>query len=141
MPEFDDIADLIIPSETVGYRDKVYQVQGLSAPHLIHIVRTHGAALAPIYQQAAEGKLPADLSAVATELGDNFTSVAGSIIACGMGRPEQAAKCAQLPFAVQLDALDKIIRLTLEVEGGLGKVVEIVTKAARDLAPLRPQKA
>lgn len=140
MQDFDDIADLIIPSETVVYRDKVYQVRGLSAPHIIHIVRTHGASLAPLYQEATAGRLPADLNAVAAELGENFTSIAGAIIACGMDRPDQAEKCARLPFAVQMDALDKIVRLTLEVEGGLGKVVEIVTRAAQDLAPLRPQK-
>lgn len=140
MSEFDDIAELIVPSDTVAFYGKVYQVHGLSASHLIHIVRTHGAALAPLYEQATAGRLPADLSAVAVELGDSFTSLAGTVIACGMGRPDQAAKCSTLPFAAQLDALDKIVRLTLEVEGGLGKVVEIVTKAARDLAPLRPQK-
>lgn len=141
MSDFDDIADLVIESDSFDYKDKTYQVWGLSAPHITFIVRNHITALAPLYTEATAGRMPADLHAVAETLGNEFVGIAGAVIACGVGKPEMAEKLQALPFAVQLDAMDKIIRLTLASEDGLGKVVEIITRAAAGVAALQRRGA
>lgn len=126
---FDDIEDLLIPHETLKYAGKTFKLQGLGLPEIAHVLRMHYEAISPIYDLAAAGQLPADAASIAIRMAEDFTPVASAIIACGMRKPAAIDKVAQLPFALQVEALDKIIRLTLDVEGGLGKVVEIVTQA------------
>lgn len=138
---FDDIADLVIPFETVEFGDKRYQVRGLGLAQILYIVRQHLDALTPIYESAASGELFADPTAIAIQMGERFTPVAGTVIACAMGRASAADKVAQLPLSVQIDALDKIVRLTLVAEGGLEKVMEIVVRAIEGAASLTRPKA
>lgn len=138
---FDDIADLVIPFEVVEYGGKRYQVRGLALPHIMYIVRHHAAALGPVYQAAASGELFADATGIALQMGESFSPVATTIIACAMGKMDATDKIAQLPFSVQIDALDKIMRLTLIAEGGLEKIMEIVVRAVEGAARLLPPKA
>lgn len=127
--KFDDIEDLMIPFETLKFGGKTFKLQGLGLPEIVHVVRLNYDALAPIYLLAAAGQLPADAASIAIRMAQDFTPVAAAVIACGMRKPDAIEKAASLPAAVQIEALDKIIRLTLAVEGGLGKVMEIVTQA------------
>lgn len=100
-----------------------------SVPHIFYIVREHKATLEKLYARAISGEIEADATAVAYELADEFSPIVGRVIACGMWRPDLSEKMSKLPMAAQIDALEKIIRLTLEQEGGLEKTVEIVTQA------------
>lgn len=129
---------LIIPSETVTVGKSTLTVYGLSLPHITFIVRHHRDVVANLYTQAIEGKLAVSAEAIAVQLLDDFAPLASMVIACGLGEPENAARLAKmnLPFAIQVDALQKIIRLTIEGEGGLGKLMEIVTRAAAATAKL-----
>ncbi|MER9524085.1 hypothetical protein NKI96_10915 [Mesorhizobium sp. M0292] len=134
---------LIIPSETVSFGKNTLTVYGLSLPHITFIVRHHHTVLADLYTQAIEGKLAGSAEEIAVALMDDFAPIASLVIACGLGEPENAAKLGKLnlPLAVQIDALEKIMRLTLEAEGGVGKLMEIVTRAvaaAAKLTSLRP---
>lgn len=45
-----------------------------------------------------------------------------------MGKPELADQMAQLPASAQIVALEIVVRLTLKQEGGLEKLMEIVTQ-------------
>lgn len=143
MAEFDDIEDLVIPHDVLRYRDKSFKLRGLTAAQITWIVRNHGTALAPLYHEATAGRLPADMAAIAVQLENDFTLIASHVIAAGMGKtdaPAAIAKAASLPFAVQIDALDKIVRLTMDVEGGLGNVVEIIIRGLKAIKPHLPQK-
>lgn len=134
--DFSDIEDLVVPFDTISFNGKTYQVRGLTGPHIIWLVRNYGQDLAPLYSEAAAGKLPASTAAIADKLGDSFGDIAAAVIACGMGKPSAIANVQALPFPSQLEALDKIIRLTTQEHGGLGKVVEIVAGAVQALALL-----
>ncbi len=138
---FDDIADLVIPFEIVEFGGKRYQVRGLGLAQIMYIVRHHLPVLAPIYDTAVSGELFGDPTAIAMEMGEGFTPVASAIIACAMGNLSAADKVATLPFSVQIDALDKIMRLTLVAEGGLEKVMEIVVRAMQGAVSLTRPKA
>ncbi|RWF33717.1 MULTISPECIES: hypothetical protein [unclassified Mesorhizobium] len=129
----------VIPSETVTFGTNVLKVYGLSLQHITHIVRHHRAVMADLYTQAISGKL--DVSSaeqLAVGLIDDFAPLASLVIACGIGEPENADRLAKmnLPLIVQIDALDKIIRLTIVAEGGLGKLLEIVTRVMAAQAKL-----
>lgn len=134
---FDDIEDLLIPHETLEFSGKTFKLQGLGLPELAFIVRSHYSALGPIYDLAAAGELPLDAAGIAIRMAEDFVPVASTIIACGMRKPRAVDKVAQLPFTVQTEALDKIIRLTLVTEGGLGNVLEIVTRALEGVESLQ----
>lgn len=134
MSDFSNIEDLIIPTETLEYKDGRYRLWPLNTAQVVSIIRSHGTTLVPLYDQAVQGRMPADIGAVAYDMGDTFSGLAGAMIAHSMGKPDALAVTSKLPFAVQLDAIDKIMRLTMETEGGLGKVVEIVTKTLAALS-------
>lgn len=131
---------LIIPSETVTVGEQTLTVYGLGLPHITYIVRHHRQVLADLYVKAITGELPGSVEEIAMGIMDDFAPLAGLVIACGVGEPEQASKAAQLGFAVQVDALEKISKLTLEGEGGLEKLMESVTRALAATAKLTSLK-
>lgn len=129
---------LTIPFETVAFSGNSLKVYGLSLPHITFIVRQHRTVLADLYVQAIDGRLTGSAEEIAVALLDDFAPLASLVIACGIGEPESAERLAKmnLPLAVQIDALDKIIRLTLEAEGGVGKLLEIVARVMAATAKL-----
>lgn len=131
---FDDIAELLIPSEVLSFDGKRFKLYGLGLPEITFIARLHGDALGPIYQLAQSGQLEADTTAIAMQLADDFGPILSTVIAVGMKRVEAIEIIQNLPFPVQIDALDKIIRLTLGNEGGVEKLMEIVTRALEAMA-------
>ena len=141
MGDFASLADLIVDFETVTYGGKTFKVTGLTFPHIVHLVRNHRTTLEDLYLKAVQGSLPEDVNSVVMDLADQASGLCGMIIACGMGEPAQAEKATQLPISVQIDALEKIIRLTLVAEGGVEKLMETVTGAVAGLASLTTLKA
>lgn len=118
-----------VPSEPFTFNGKTVQLRGLSLPHVIFIVREHMGALSDLYQKAIEGKIEANAESVALELAEDFAPIVGRVIACGLNRPEVAQEMGNLPLAAQIEALEIIVRLTMSQDGGLEKIMEIVTKA------------
>ncbi|TGV43799.1 hypothetical protein EN785_07360 [Mesorhizobium sp. M8A.F.Ca.ET.142.01.1.1] len=134
---------LTIPFETVTFGANALKVYGLSLPHITFIVRHHRDVVANLYAQAIAGNLTGSAEEIAVALMDDFAPLVSLVIACGLGEPENAKRLSEigLPTAVQIDALDKIIRLTLAAEGGPGKLMEIVTRvtaATTKLQSLKP---
>ena len=117
-----------IPSEPFSFNGKTVQLRGLTLAHIIFIVREHRPALEKLFDKAITGQVEASGFAVAMELAEDFSPVAGRLIACGMGKPELADQMAQLPASAQIVALEIVVRLTLKQEGGLEKLMEIVTQ-------------
>ena len=73
----------------------------LSLPNIISIVRNHFDALEPLYQLSIGGKLDADMTTIAAEMGENFGPVAVSVVAVGM----------------RTKALDKVAGDLIRIEG------------------------
>lgn len=137
----DQLETLIHPTETFTYGTQRFEVRGLSLAHIARIVREHRSVCASLYTQAVAGQLRGSVEEIAFAIGDDFAPLAGMVIAAGCGQPQHAAKAAELPLSVQADALEKIFMLTLAANGGLGKTVEIVTRAmgaAKQLLPRKP---
>jgi hypothetical protein len=121
---------LEIPFETVTLGSQSFKVYGLALPHITHIVRQHREVVSRLYEEAIAGKLGGNVEEIALSMLDDYTPLASLAIACGMDEPQNAHLAAKLPFSVQVDAIEKIIRLTLIAEGGLEKLMEIVVRAA-----------
>lgn len=118
-----------IPSEPFTFNGKTVQLRGLGLPHIVFIVREHRAALEKLYSKALSGQIEANAEAVAMEMAEDFGPAVGRVIACGMGRPDLSDTMSALPASAQIVALDIIVRLTMAQEGGLEKIMEIVTRA------------
>ncbi len=131
-----------MPSETVTFGAQSFEVRGLAFQHIAHIVRKHRAVVEDLYDKAIKGELDGSVQDIALSLLEDFVPLASMVIAFGSGStsPEAIANAAQLPFSVQIDAIEKIITLTLIAEGGLEKLVEIVARAAAGTANLTSLK-
>jgi len=60
----------------------------------------------------------------------------GDVIARAADETEHPETARLLPMGVQIDAITKIVHLTLEAEGGLEKLLESVTRLAGSLTDL-----
>lgn len=131
----------LIPSETVIYGAGAFDVRGLSLPHIMAIIRSNRALMERLYGLAITGHLQANPEAIALELGDQFGTFAGLVIGHGARMPELAEQFGyELPFPVQIDALERIARLTLSNEGGLEKLMEIVVRTLGSIQTLQSPK-
>lgn len=137
---FSSLADLVIAQDTLTYNGNTFVLRGLTYPHIIHIVRNHQAVLEDLYQQATSGGLPADAEAMVMDVAAKSDTLVAMVIACSMGHPEHADKAALLPFPVQIEAIEKIITLTIANEGGVEKLVETVVRAVSAVAKLTSPK-
>lgn len=133
---------LIVPTETVTFGAQSFEVRGLAFPHIAAIVRKHHSVLEGLYDQAIKGELDGSVQDIAMSLLEDFVPLASMIIAFGAGSTSQSGidAAANLPMSVQIDAIEKIVRLTLIAEGGLEKLMEIVARAAAGTANLTSLK-
>lgn len=131
----------LLARETVeAARGQSFEVRGLSLPDMTRLVRHHGGALQLLIDRFAEGNLAAgleDITALGSALMNAAPEAAAEAIALAAGdgfpEPVEIEIARQLPASVQLEALEKIGRLSFTAEGGPGKFVEMVIRVARGL--------
>jgi hypothetical protein len=123
------LKDLKLPHEEVKVPggDK-FAVRGLSLADIMSIVRKHRATVSALFDRYASVIEGQGVSEVGRELLEAAPDVAADVIAHASGDPDAADVAARLPFPVQLDAIEKIGRLTFEAEGGPKKVLETVIR-------------
>lgn len=136
----DQLETLIIPTETVPFRGTNLEVTGLGLAQLTYIVRHHTSTMAELYQQAINGKLQGSIEEIVIGMVNDFAPLASMVIACGLGSPHQVDKAGRLPISLQIRLLEKIVRLTIEDEGGPEKLMEIVVRALAGAASLTSPK-
>lgn len=106
-------------------------VRGLSLANISEIAQVHGREVGPVFMKfmdRAESLTVADASSYSSTLLTLSPVIAAHVIAAGTGDSTALDEAAALPFGVQLQLLAEIGKLTLEVEGGAKKVLEIVIK-------------
>lgn len=137
-------------TEAVKFPGGEFAVRGLALEDITVLLRDHfttvsalwdkyvnEAAIDAVGQAAPETAAGlADYGSVITEALDIAPSLMADVIALAAGEPDQAAAARTLPTGVQLDAIEKVVRLTLEAEGGMGKFLETVNKITGSLADL-----
>lgn len=130
---------LQFPKETVTFKAGSFEVGGLSLSDLMVLVSVHRDRLNELFSEfVTKGENGLSLSEeaglpFAMALLQMSPAIAAHIIAQAEVRDEgeepQFDTAARLPVDVQIDALDKIIRLTFQTEGGPKKVLETLVKA------------
>lgn len=128
---------LHLPTETVSFKGGSFDVGGLSLSDITVLVASHKDTLNGIFKQYVTGEgielnpdaglpLIVDLVQMAPIV------VAHAIALAEMreaGEEPQISTALRLPVDVQIEAVEKILRLTFQTEGGLGKVMETVIRA------------
>jgi len=131
------IADYEIPTETVPIDAKhSFTVRGVDFSDLSALAYRHGPVLGLLYSRVTKlnekgsAFRPEDLGAMLTSSAREFPDLVADLIAVAADEPDQAKKIRKLRFPVQVDALHKIVGLTLIGEHELKKLLEIVAEAA-----------
>lgn len=130
---------LHFPEETVSFAGGSFNVSGLSLSDIVVIVSMHRARLSEVFKEYA---VP---GAGAFELDENTAlpfimafaqmapGIAAHIIAQAevreAGEDPQIGIAARLPVDVQAEALEKILKLTFQTEGGPKKVLDTLIRA------------
>ncbi len=129
---------LQFPSEPVTFKGGSFQVGGLSLSDITVLVASHKEDLNRLFNQYAAGGDGAGINPDASlpfivDLVQMAPIVVAHAIALAeirdAGAEPQIATALRLPVDVQVDAVEKILRLTFQTEGGLGKVMETVIRA------------
>jgi hypothetical protein len=127
-----------------------FVVRGLALEDITVLLRSHYDTAAKLFDKyvnaaatdAANAALPeADfgsggMRSVALEALQEAPTLIADVIAQAADEPELAPLVKRLPLGTQIEAAEAVIRLTLEAEGGLEKLIETVNKLTSSLAGL-----
>lgn len=135
------LKNLVIASETVEVPgNEPLVVRGLGLDSVIFLVRNNQSGLEEVFSHVQNGTIQASsIEGLAVTLADRAGPLAFQIIACGAGEPSEWKQVAYLPLPVQVEALEKIIRLTFAGDGGVEKFLETVTRMMSGAADLLPR--
>ncbi len=128
------LRDYELPSEIVPIDEKnSFVVRGISFEDVTKLVNRYGPFLALIYTKIIEMKAkddlrPETLGMLVQQAFAEFPDAVADLIAMAAEEPDQVQKIKRLPTGIQLDAIDKIMRLTFAGEGDIKKLVETVTR-------------
>ena len=109
--------------DQVHVGSQVMRVRGLTADDIGLMVRAHLDTVETIFQAVKttmDGPVAGDATArFILTLAQDAPEMAAQVIAIAADEPDQGANARKLPFPVQVDALQKIGRLTFEEAGGV----------------------
>lgn len=134
-------------TEKVEFPGGEFAVRGLAPEDFTILLREHYAPMAALFDryigEAALEKVSADVTGGRLKLGDmrdvvlaafdQAPALMGDVIARAADETENPKLARTLPSGVQIDAIGKIVTLTLEAEGGLEKLMETVSMVAANL--------
>lgn len=104
---------------------------GLEGLHLALLVQEHREALAAVYASVIAGEVTAQsVPQVLETLLDEAPRLVAAVIAFGCREPDAMLQAAALPIGTQIEAVEKIVRLTLAGDPGGKKALAIVNRLA-----------
>jgi hypothetical protein len=135
-------------TQSVQFPGGEFAVRGLAPEDFSVLLRDHYDTMAALFEQyvseAALVKMDVETSGGRLRLGDMRSVVMGALdqapalmgdtIARAADETENPKSARTLPMGVQLDALGKIVTLTLEAEGGVEKLTETISMLATNMA-------
>lgn len=133
------LKDIIAKTEKVSVGENSFEVGALDLTIIIALFSKRQAELRTLFDHAQATGLvdnpdPMQIAVMLLQLAPDFVAEA---VAMAAGEPGMATTVRKLPAPVQLDAINKIIDLTFEAEGGLKKfgetLVALVQKATSAL--------
>ena len=130
------LANLSFPEAVIKTTGGDFTVRGLNLDSVILLVRKHGEALDELFRHFAASVVAnefanPDFAAIGGEIAHKAPMLAADVIANGAGEPGMVEVARQLPFPIQIEALEKIGTLTFAMEGGPKKMLETVLRVAQ----------
>lgn len=111
---------------------------GLQAFDIASLARTHADLIGGLWAAWVGGGKGVDLDLLRDVALERAPLLMAHIIALGAREPEAVEAAAALPVGVQALAVEKVLRLTLEGDGDVKKVAEIVSQVLGTQAPESP---
>jgi hypothetical protein len=134
------LADIDLDYEEVTFPNgKSFSVRGISMLDVNKLIREHGPEIQVFfakYAGADNGSPSTAVAEVGLSLLDSAPSLAAKIIAHAADDPDQAEKVQKFPLGIQMDALEKIAKLTFEAGGGAKKFGEAVVRLLQNTTNL-----
>ena len=126
------IADIDLATEEVKFPNGAsFSVRGLSLEDVAAVVRIHGEAVQGFflkYSGQRERLQQTGVAEAGLALLQGAPALAAYLIATAADEPELTAKVQKFPMGVQMDALEKIAKLTFDAAGGPKKFFEAVVR-------------
>lgn len=121
-------------TETILAGDEPVTIYGLTVSDISTLMLAYGDQCKQAYEifQAA-GDAPditARVNRSLIEIANLVPDLTAAVIALAAREPDAVEQAKSLPFTAQVDALVKIVELTLGSEGGLGNFLAVVQRAA-----------
>lgn len=140
------LADFKPETLTVSFKGGSFDVRGLSIIDLSQLMRTHLNdldALFDLYEKEANNISFGNVAMAkyATRLISDAPGLVSHIIALSADEPEMVNAAERLPMMAQLDAIQKIGKLTFEEVGGVKKLIEMISGLVTELQPERKPEA
>lgn len=137
-------------TEEVGLPDgDTFAVRGLSLEDIAILLREHYEPIKALFDEYVGEASVQGVSVATGELADiddleevmlNSLQIAPALMADVIARaadePKLVSVIRRLPAGTQIEALEKILKLTLSAEGGLEKLAETVTRLTGSLTAL-----
>lgn len=134
------LSHLVFPEEVVAFKGGSFIVRGLNLEAVSHIIRLHGPRMTSLFEQfklhavtalsGGEDPDALNLANYITPLLQEAPDIAAHVVALAAGEANPSI-AMRLPFPVQVDALEKVLNLTFDEEGGPGKLLETVIRLAQ----------
>lgn len=131
-----NLTSLRIKREKVELDDsQSFKVRAISTNDIMTLAADHGASMAILFGKLTEAKETGELSGesvrdIIFDLAREFPDVAAAVISMAADEPteEGLAFARDIPFTVQVDAIEKIFGLTFASEGAVKKLMESLTR-------------
>jgi hypothetical protein len=131
------LKELRLPEEIIDAPGGKLTVRGVSLSDVIALVRHHGPVIRSLFKEVMDGgdvKISLDsIGGMGQDMLAKSPEIVAELIAlaAGDGDKDSIRIAGRLPFPVQIEAIEKIARLTFAAEGGLGKLIETVIRVAQ----------
>src|SRR5690606_9829538 len=133
------LKDIIAPEREIKFMDTSFTVGALDLTLVLLLLKARMPEAKSLFDEAKRKGLvdnpdPMSIALMLMQLAPDFVAEA---VAMAAGEPDMADKVRKLPVGTQLEAIDAIMDLTFEAEGGVKKfgetLVRLVQKATQAL--------
>lgn len=135
----DELLDSLIPTKVVKTPDGKFdlKIRGFSLLDLTLVVNKFGPIIGEVFDEVSDLQAPTenDIQTVISKFIHKAPELTTFCLYVALEKKIPLEKVSLIPAAFQIELLDVLIEMTLTVNGGLKKTVEIVMKLLNNFLP------
>lgn len=129
------LKDLLLPEKEIKVPGGgSFTIRGLNIRDITFLVRQHSGEIETLFAKFSNDA--DNIGEVGMSLLETAPDIAAEVIALAAGERDAVDVVKNLPFPVQVEALEGVAFLTFDAEGGPKKVIETVLRALRGVTGL-----